>query len=90
MNINFIQNYADEYCFDGNNENGVSAFQLNLDDSIDKSKQITQFFDTLKIDAEHLYLLIYASYGPFYNKLAERKKIWGLYSNNYVPAYSCA
>ena len=85
MNINFIQNYADEYFFDGNNEDGVAAFQLNLDDSFDKNKQITQFFDTLKIDVEHLYLLIYASNGPFYNKLAERKKIWGLYSDMTFP-----
>lgn len=85
MNINFFQNYADEYFFEGNNKKGVKAFQFDLDDSIDKAEQITQFFDALKINIEHLYLLIYASYGSFYNRLAERKKLWGLYPDMKFP-----
>ena len=85
MNINFIQDYTNEYFFEGKKEEGVKAFRLDLDDSIDKAEQITQFFGALKIHIEHLYLLTYASYGLFYNKLAEWKKVWGLYPDMKFP-----
>ncbi len=79
MNIKLFPYYANEYVFHGNNTQGISAFQLDLDDTKDESTQIVQFLNALKIDVNHLYLLIYISHGPFYNKIMERKKIWGLY-----------
>ena len=71
----------DEYDFNTKGVDNISAYQYTLDDHIGREKQIREFFQLLKLDFNHLYLLIYEGHSISYNRITERKKLWGHYPN---------